>query len=205
MDRRSMLQSAAVALAGLSARSAAAAEVPLPPGTASRGDFDYFIGSWRVEHRRLRKRLAGSNDWEAFAGRTHCQQLFGGLVNLNESISYRNGRTGYGMGLRAFDEPGGRWADWYLSASDLSRIDAPLYGRFAKGVGTFLARETVEGKPVLVRGQFWSVNAGEARWEQAFSTDEGATWETNWVMRYLRVEDAGFRNPRIEVAGPIEA
>lgn len=189
MDRRAVMQSAALALAGLSARSASAQDVPLPEGAASRGDFDYFLGSWRVEHRRLRKRLARSNDWETFAGRTHCQQMFGGLVNLNESISYRGGRTSYGMGLRALDEPGGRWADWYLSAGDLSKIEPPLYGRFSKGVGTFLSRETFEGRPVLVRGQFASLNAGEARWEQAFSADAGATWETNWVMRYLRTED----------------
>lgn len=190
MDRRAVMQSAALVLAGFGARGAKAAEdLPLLPGTASRGDFDYFLGSWRVEHRRLRKRLAGSNDWEEFAGRTHCQQLFGGLVNLNESISYRGGRTSYGLGLRALDEPGGRWADWYLSAGDLSKIDPPLYGRFVKGVGTFLSRETFEGRPVLVRGQFASLKADEARWEQAFSVDEGVTWETNWVMRYLRVEE----------------
>lgn len=190
MDRRAVMQSAMLALAGLSARSVSAQEVSLPEGTASRGDFDYFLGSWRVEHRRLRKRLAGSNDWETFGGRTRCQQMFAGLVNLNESVSYRSGRASYGMGLRAFDEPGGRWADWYLSAGDLSRIDPPLYGRFAKGVGTFLSRETFEGRPVLVRGEFSSVNAGEARWEQAFSADGGMTWETNWVMRYLKTEDA---------------
>ncbi|RSY90576.1 DUF1579 domain-containing protein [Sphingomonas koreensis] len=192
MQRRRVIQSAVLALAGLSARGvkAAEAEVQLPPGTASRGDFDYFLGSWRVEHQRLRKRLAGSNDWEAFAGRTHCQQMFGGLVNLNESISYRGGRTSYGMGLRALDEPGGRWADWYLSGGDLSKIDPPLYGRFSRGVGTFLSRETFEGRQLLVRGQFASVNREEARWEQAFSVDDGVTWETNWVMRYLRMEDA---------------
>lgn len=186
MDRRMAMQSAALALVGLSARGASVQDVPLPEGAASRWDFDYFIGTWRVEHRRLRKRLAGSNDWETFGGRTRCQRMFDGLVNLNESVSYRGGRISYGMGLRAFDEPGRRWADWYLSAGDLSRIDPPLYGRFAKGVGTFLSRETFEGRPVLVRGQFASVNAGEARWEQAFSPDDGASWETNWVMRYLR-------------------
>ena len=115
--------------------------------------------------------------------------MFDGLVNLNESVSYRNGSASYGLGLRALDEPGGRWADWYLSAGDLSKIDPPLYGRFVKGVGTFLSREMFEGGQVIVRGQFAPVNVDEALWEQAFSTDEGGTWETNWVMRYLRVED----------------
>ena len=34
-------------------------------------DFDSFLGKWQVRHRSLRKRLAGSNDWEEFAGTSH--------------------------------------------------------------------------------------------------------------------------------------
>jgi hypothetical protein len=30
-------------------------------------DFDFFIGNWRVHHRRLKERLAQNNDWEEFA------------------------------------------------------------------------------------------------------------------------------------------
>jgi hypothetical protein len=26
------------------------------------------------------------------------------------------------------------------------------------------------------------------RWEQAFSTDGGTTWEVNWIMESVRVE-----------------
>jgi hypothetical protein len=187
--RREALKFAAATLASLAAPDALAQEntVPLAPGSAARSDFDYFIGSWRVEHRRLRRRLAGSSDWEEFGGSTQCQRMFGGLVNLNESTSNRGGRQTYGLGLRALDESRGRWADWYLAQSDLSTIAPPLYGRFSDGVGTFYAREIFEGRSVLVRGQFASLKESEARWEQAFSPDDGVTWETNWIMRYLRV------------------
>ena len=189
MGRREAMKVAAGMLAGLGASAGSAQEPPAPPaeGTAAKSDFDYFIGRWRVEHRRLRKRLANNDEWEEFGGHTHCQQMFGGLVNLNESVSFRGGRTSYGMGLRAFDEPRGRWVDWYLSANDLSKIDPPLFGRFAHGVGTFYARDTFEGRPIMVRGRFASLNHLEASWEQAFSADEGASWETNWIMRYHRI------------------
>jgi hypothetical protein len=30
-------------------------------------------------------------------------------------------------------------------------------------------------------------DADAARWEQAFSDDGGATWETNWTMDFARV------------------
>ena len=33
----------------------------------------------------------------------------------------------------------------------------------------------------------WSgITTPTPRWEQAFSDDDGATWETNWVMEFTR-------------------
>jgi len=101
IDRRETIKLASIMLAGLGAAGTPAQETgaPLASGTASKQDFDYFIGDWRVEHHRLRQRLAGSRDWEVFAGHTRCQQMFDGLVNLNESVAYRQGRKTYGLGL----------------------------------------------------------------------------------------------------------
>jgi hypothetical protein len=34
----------------------------------------------------------------------------------------------------------------------------------------------------------WSrIGADSARWEQAYSLDEGNSWETNWIMDFTRV------------------
>ena len=181
--RRRLLQGALAAIPAVMAMRPADAFAG-EPGAAH--DFDFFLGDWRVAHRRLRKRLAGSDDWEEFGGTTRCQSLFGGLANMNESVTQRRGRTSHGLGLRAFDPRSATWADWYLSGADPTQIGVPGVGRFAGGIGTFLSDETFEGQPVKVRGQFQSLSADVAQWDQAFSIDDGATWETNWVMRYTR-------------------
>jgi hypothetical protein len=157
-----------------------------PAGQGPEHDFDFFLGSWKVRHRRLRKRLAGSDDWEEFDGETTCIPLMGGQANLNDSVSYRGGKVYRGLGLRACDPKTGVWADWTLSAGNPLELDPPGLGRFDKGVGTFLSDDSFEGRPVKVRGIFSSLSPGLAQWEQAFSPDNGATWETNWVMRYAR-------------------
>lgn len=36
--------------------------------------------------------------------------------------------------------------------------------------------------------------AVSATWEQAFSFDNGATWDTNWVTRHTPIENEGRRN-----------
>ena len=35
-----------------------------------RNDFDFLIGTWKVHHRTLKKRLNGSMEWEEFEGDT---------------------------------------------------------------------------------------------------------------------------------------
>jgi hypothetical protein len=191
-DRRRVIQLALTALpALLSLRAESAlATGATAPGAATGGaehDFDFFLGSWKVHHRKLKKRLAGSNEWEEFDGTTICQSLLGGIANMNDSVVNAAGGSYTGLGLRAFDAKTHTWADWYLDGRDPSAIDSPGIGRFTKGVGTFLSDDTFQGRPIKVQGIFSSLSGTSAQWEQAFSADGGKTWETNWVMRHERI------------------
>ncbi|MET3663863.1 DUF1579 domain-containing protein [Caulobacter sp. 1776] len=184
--RRDLLGLVVATPALAAAREAFAAEAPPSGARGSIHDFDFFLGSWTVRHRRLRKRLAGNDDWEEFDGATKCQSLLGGVVNLNESFARRETGPTAGMGLRAYDAKTDTWADWYLSAASPHALDKPGIGRFANGVGTFLSDDTFEGRPIKVRGQFRALSPTQAQWDQAFSPDGGATWEINWIMRYSK-------------------
>lgn len=179
---------AAAGLISTRAQYALAAEVPAE-GTdgGSPHDFDFFIGDWTVKHRRLKRRLVGSDDWQEFDGTCRCWPLLGGLANVNERVAMRPDGTSSGLGLRAFDPQTRTWADWNLGAAAPHRIDAPIVGRFRDGVGVFLSDDTHEGVPIKVRGRFSDIAPGSAQWDQAFSTDGGKTWETNWIMRYTRI------------------
>ena len=188
--RRELLRCvlAAASAVALGDANAAGHAVGPPAGVAAQSDFDFFLGRWRVAHRRLRKRLAGNNDWEEFGGTSHCLSLLGGIVSVNESLVNRGGGSYCGMGLRAFDATSRSWADWYLDGRQPTHIEVPGMGRFANGVGTFLSEETFEGRPVIVRGVWRDITTHSFTWEQAFSPDAGASWETNWVMRHTRVD-----------------
>lgn len=191
-DRRHVLRlvlAAAPTLLALNKTgSAFAADVAKPTagGAASQHDFDFFLGSWHVQHRRLKKRLANNNEWEEFDGTTHWQPLLGGIANLNDSVVNRSTGTYRGMGLRAFDAKTSIWTDWYLDGRDPTKVELHGVGRFENGVGTFLSDDTFEDKPIKVRGIFTPIAPDSAQWEQAFSADGGKTWETNYVMRQTR-------------------
>jgi hypothetical protein len=152
----------------------------------SAGDFDFLLGDWQVKHRRLKERLVGSQEWEEYAGTTHCQAILGGIANFNDSIVHRSGATYRSLGLRAFDAKTDAWTDWSLDGRNPTQVTVDGVGRFVNGIGTFFADDTFAGKPIRIRGTFTPVSASSARWEQAFSADGGRTWETNYIMLYTR-------------------
>lgn len=181
LERR-QLMAVFAAVPGLIALSGAQAASEAPR------DFDSFLGKWQVRHRSLRKRLAGSNDWEEFSGTSHWQSILGGMANFNESTVRRSGGTYQSLGLRAFDAKTNAWTDWSLSGRDPTKIVVDGVGRFEKGVGIFFADDTFEDKPIRVRGTFALLTARSMQWEQAFSPDGGRTWETNYVMHHTRTD-----------------
>ena len=62
----------------------------------------------------------------------------------------------------------------------------PLIGGFSDGIGTFFAEEEFENTPILVRFLWTNMSNEYANWAQAFSTDKGDTWETNWTIAFTR-------------------
>jgi hypothetical protein len=149
-------------------------------------DFDFFFGSWRVRHRRLKERLAQCDRWEEFEGTATTQPLLGGLGNVDDNILYLPGGSYRAVTMRAFDPKTQLWAIWWLDGRNPHHLDVPMIGGFADGVGTFLADDTFDGKPIKVRFLWSRITPQSCRWEQAFSDDGGRNWETNWIMDITR-------------------
>jgi hypothetical protein len=65
-------------------------------------------------------------------------------------------------------------------------------GKFNGNVGIFQGPDTFNGKPIIVRFT-WTLNPkgseAVAKWEQAFSPDNGKTWETNWKNELIHDDD----------------
>ena len=64
-----------------------------------------------------------------------------------------------------------------------------MVSRFADGIGIFECGDVIEGVPVKVRFTWKDITRNSAAWEQAFSFDDGATWNTNWITRHVRVAE----------------
>jgi hypothetical protein len=159
----------------------------LPLAENHPSDFDFFQGHWLVKHRRLKDRLAGSSDWEHFDGSCCMHKTLGGFGNIDDNILQLPAGTYRAVTLRSFDPKTQTWSIWWLDGRSPGALDVPVVGKFERGVGSFLARDRLNDRPIMVRFLWTQPEPERPQWEQAFSADDGKSWETNWVMNFFRV------------------
>ena len=151
-----------------------------------RHDWDWLAGRWNVRHQRLKTRLENDTRWEDFAGACDCRITMDGLGNCDDNWLDSPSGAYRAMSMRAFNPETGKWAIWWLDGRDPARIDTPVVGTFENGIGRFEGDDNFNGRPIRVYFQWSEITATSARWEQAFSTDGGTTWEVNWIMHFTR-------------------
>ena len=152
-------------------------------------DFDFWMGSWKINNRYLRERLRGSTDWVEFDATSVARPLPDGLGN--EDVFRTDHEGGFtGLSFRFFDPTTELWSIYWADSRRPGLLDPPVVGSFSRDVGIFEGTDRLDGKPVRVRFTWTGATTPTPRWEQAFSDDGGETWETNWVMEFIRAEDA---------------
>ncbi|MFA6228641.1 MAG: hypothetical protein WC617_00525 [Rhodanobacter sp.] len=150
-------------------------------------DFDFAVGEWQVKHRRLEHRLANSDHWIEFDGNMSTQKVLGGYGNVEDNLLQLPEGEYRAVAIRSFNTEKNQWSIWWLDGRFPGQMDAPVVGQFKEGVGMFYAEDTLNGAPIRVRFIWSTLVPQNPRWEQAFSVDDGITWETNWTMEFSRV------------------
>ncbi len=150
------------------------------PGSDGANAFDFIHGRWHVANRRLEGRLAGSTTWRSFEALSDCRPLAGGIGNMDVfSTDFWEGFVG--MTLRFYDSTTQRWSLYWVD-NRTGILQPPVVGSFSGAIGRFEGDDRLDGRPVRVRFTWSRADPERPTWEQAFSGDGGATWETNWVM-----------------------
>ncbi|MEU7891993.1 hypothetical protein AB0B45_03915 [Nonomuraea sp. NPDC049152] len=147
-------------------------------------DFDFFVGTWNVHNRLLAERLAGSDEWEEFPGRSTAHRPFDGAASFDEITFPTKGFSG--LTLRLFDPVTEEWSIYWANSKYGRLEQPPVVGRFDGDRGEFYADDQHEGRPVRCRFIWTVIDKDRCRWEQAFSEDGEVTWETNWTMDFTR-------------------
>jgi hypothetical protein len=171
-----------IAVCGVLAASSAGAAQAADP---HQHDFDFEWGSWKAHLRLLPHRFAGSHAWIDYYGTLVVHKLWAGKANISElEVSNANSRI-EGGALHLYNPQTHQWSVAFAS-SDSGVLGVPNVGRFEHGRGVFYDRELYHGRSIVDRWLFTNISRHTFDFEQAFSTDNGATWETNLVINYTR-------------------
>jgi len=160
-------------------------EAAVPEHLSGVHGFDFQFGRWTVRHRVKR---ASGDQWLEFDGTCSDSPIMDGAANIEDNTFNKPDGVTHGVGLRAYDPKTAQWAIWWVDGRDpFGALDPPVKGRFENGVGAFYSDSMIEGKPVRTRFIWSNITLSSAHWEQAFSSDSGKTWVTNWTMEFRRV------------------
>jgi hypothetical protein len=122
----------------------------LPPTVNANGqhDFDFEIGSWKTELKRLVKPLSGSTTWVAYEGTTVVRKVWEGKANLVELNVTGPGGSFTGLSLRLYDP---QTRQWSLNFANISGggMAIPAIGSFKDGRGEFYNQETYNGRSIF--------------------------------------------------------
>jgi hypothetical protein len=166
------------------------ASSPTPQPQKSRDgqhDFDFNLGTWKTHVSRLVHPLTGSKQWVEYDGTAVVSKVWNGKASLFElDVSGPAGHI-QGAGLRLYNPETRQWNLNWANRSD-GVINKPMIGEFKDRRGEFFDQEEFDGRLILARNGFSDITPNSSRFEQAFSDNGGKTWETNWVMTFMRQE-----------------
>ena len=153
---------------------------------SSQKDFDFFIGKWRIKNRKLKDRFSNCDEWIEFEATQTNQKALNGLGNMDHFYATLNNKAFEGMTLRLFDPATKLWSI-YWTDSNTGKLDKPVVGSFEKNIGHFYTKDIFNGKEIIMLFQWDKTDKENPVWSQAYSADNGITWEWNWYMFMSRM------------------
>jgi hypothetical protein len=159
--------------------------------TSSHSDFDFLVGKWKMYHRRLNKRLENCKEWTEFESTDSNYKILSGTADMDiystTQMPGLEGKLFEGVTLRLFDPKSRLWRLYWV-ASNVGVLDPPVIGSFENNVGHFFTKDTFNGKNIIVVFRWDVRDKDHPVWSQAFSPDNGKSWEWNWYNVSERIK-----------------
>jgi hypothetical protein len=157
-----------------------------PSKSSSHRDFDFYIGKWRIKNRKLKTRLNGCTEWVEFEATDEVYKTLNGLSNVGHFRADFDGKPFEGMTIRLFNPVTKLWSIYWADSS-AGVLDTPVTGSFTGNTGLFYTKDICEGREIIMKFHWDRTDKDNPVWSQAFSADNGQSWEWNWYMYASRM------------------
>ena len=153
---------------------------------SSKHDFDFFEGKWLLRNRKLKTRLNQCPEWLEFESTQEMYRVLNGIGNIDNFLATFDGEPFEGMTIRLFSPKTKLWSIYWADSNE-GRLDPPVVGSFENNVGHFFTKDVFNGKNIIVVFRWDARDKNNPIWSQAFSDNNGTTWEWNWFMGMSRI------------------
>jgi hypothetical protein len=154
--------------------------------TSSNTDFNYLIGKWVMKNKHLNARLANCKEYTEFESTVENHAGLQGNGDFDVVLRTRPDGTVYeGRTIRTFDPETKLWRLYWIDSNG-GAIDPPVVGSFNGNIGLFFGKDFQVGRPVIVVFKWDKTDPEHPKWSQAFSDDNGKTWEWNYTNTSYR-------------------
>jgi hypothetical protein len=161
--------------------------VIIPSATSSKHDFDFFEGKWTIVNKKLNARLEDCTEWTIFPSTQEMYPVLNGIGNIDNFIANFDGQPFEGMTVRLFNPATRLWSIYWADSNE-GKLDPPVLGSFENNIGHFITKDVFKGNHILVIFRWDARDENNPVWSQAFSADNGKTWEWNWYMFMTRMQ-----------------
>ena len=155
--------------------------------TSSHTDFDFYIGKWNIRNRKRKERLNNCDEWIEFNSTDDTSPLLKGFANMNKFSATFAGEVFEGIAIRLFNPQTKLWSIYWADSNAVS-FDPPMVGSFDGTIGKFYCKDKFKGQDIIVLFHWDKTDIDNPIWSQAFSKDNGITWEWNWYMYANRIK-----------------
>jgi hypothetical protein len=155
------------------------------PAHDGQHDFDFNLGTWKIQVERLIHPLTGSRTWVRLEGTKVVQPIWNGRAQIEQVKADGPDAHIENMGLMLYNPKSRQWSVSFVNSSD-GILASSLFGEFKDGRGEFFAPDTYNGRAIMVRIVWSDIAPTTHHLEQSFSEDGGKTWEPNLEVAITR-------------------
>jgi hypothetical protein len=155
---------------------------------SSKHDFDFFQGHWHLRNKKLVSRLNNCTEWTDFESTQAMYTVLNGIGNVDNFRATFDGEPFEGMTVRLFNPKTRLWSIYWADSNN-GAFDPPVVGSFDNKIAHFFTKDVFNGQNIIVVFRWDARDENKPIWSQAFSNDNGGTWEWNWFMYMTKVEN----------------
>jgi hypothetical protein len=165
----------------------AAAEAQAGAPRDGQHDFDFNIGVWKTQIKRILDPLSGSAGSMLLNGTVTVRKVWDGRAQMEEIEA--DGPNGHWEGLTLFlyNPEAHQWSQTFAD-NKFGVLTTPLIGAFKDGRGELFSQETVNGRSILVRAVWSAITPDSHHFEESFSDDGGKTWAPAFIANLTRAK-----------------